>query len=292
MDNNARFDCRVGPNAKRHLLVYSVENANHSRARQLLRTKNAIREVANSVGWSIAYSVSEKGGQFRQPSWQALTRWKFNTEFELRHFMGFQLGKNAEHVRTFGVWFRTLEFLIGLMLNSEFRETQGRICTIEQSVTAKHLHGWYEAENAGANWLLVVEDDARLHSKSNDLLRELVDFLEQEDPNTPIYLDVAGGFDFKSVVGGGVPNSFSGISEVSPARSNTACSYVLSRGAVQLFRQLLQKHTHLREIGIDFLMNGLFTKSTLSVQCYHMTPPALTHGSMTNEVQSWDPRQN
>lgn len=275
-----------------NLLVFSVENGNPSREKELARTKNLITDLAASKDFRVAFSLSSRKNEILRPSWRALARWKFHSESELRNFMAFQRGTSQRTANILGGWYRTLEFLLSITMNGESLDTQRRICATERSVTKKHIDGWFAADKHRAEWLLVLEDDATTHPRSAELLSDLFSFLASQNFNLPVYLDVAGGFDFKVVSGSASPTRSSGFFKVIPPSSNTACGYILSRGAVQLFRELLEKHPHLREIGIDFAVNSIFTNSASNVHCVHMRPPALSHGSMSDTSESWDPRQN
>lgn len=161
----------------------------------------------------------------------------------------------------------------------------------EVFVTDKHISAWRNFLDSDSDILLCFEDDVIL---PKDSARELVTLLEQRIVEMCIgaeFIDLAGSFDIQVLDNTAIkslPNQR--LNAYFPGFSNTACSYLLTKGMAKLFYAELGKNALLRLIAVDWLINKLFillSKSNDEYHCFHAKPPYFLHGSASGAYLSW-----
>lgn len=175
-----------------------------------------------------------------------------------------------------------------LILTFIHRKRENTRCVNDLFVTDKHVRAWNNFLEKEADFLICFEDDAVFHkdsiSKLKTFLREI-----KKNKNKPIYLDFAGGCDFKTL----------GVDKLEFKRdkyhryyrkpvTNTVCSYMLSRPSAQIISLSLLKHPWLRLIAPDWLLNKIFILTLIKYTyiCYHAYPTIFNHGSITGDYPS------
>ncbi|MGN8151202.1 hypothetical protein [Rhizobium rhizogenes] len=168
-----------------------------------------------------------------------------------------------------------------------------RRSAIEVNVTDKHIRAWYSFLETGADFILVMEDDAVFEVDTLLLFKDVLQFVrERVVEDKPLYIDLAGGCSLQDLEidflrGEKVLNRFRIYKR--PV-TNTACCYLLSRSLVENFVATLIDHPEYRLIGIDWMMNQLFIDlwaKNVVVDCVHAEPPIIRHGSVTGDFISW-----
>ena len=191
-------------------------------------------------------------------------------------------------------WFKTVRNLrkvASRYLNNP--EDAARCCrsgAIDAFVTNKHLRSWEACMERGADYLIVLEDDAVFHCDSIDRITSALD--KALYARRPAYIDLAGGFSASTLQ----------IEHLARERddrfvqyrkmvTNTACAYLLNSNMIERSLSILLSRPYYRLITIDWLMNRLFMDledSGIHGLCFHTDPLALQHGSFTGDFSAWE----
>lgn len=159
-----------------------------------------------------------------------------------------------------------------------------RTCLVETILVDKHFQAWEAALKARADWLLVLEDDAKVLPDTCNRLQHLLDHdLTVFGRDCDVYCDLAGGFEPQVVL----PNSavWDGESQrwsIPFVQTNTTCSYLASHSLAMQLVSTVQRFPVLRQLPADHLINVaslLFRNQRHSSLCLHWQHPMFLHGS-------------
>lgn len=167
-----------------------------------------------------------------------------------------------------------------------------RNSAIEMMVTEKHLRAWGTFVDSEADYLFCFEDDVVFMDDSLPRLKEFLKHLSAEfSSNERIYVDLAGGLGETQLKVKTLERSMeNGFKTYTRPVTNTACGYLISKGLVRSFYDVLSEKPLLRLIGIDWMMNGLFISlinRDIQVFCLHACPTLFKHGTFTGDYVSW-----
>lgn len=159
-----------------------------------------------------------------------------------------------------------------------------RAALIESVLVDKHVSAWAKAVDLNSDWLLVLEDDALIDEETEDRLRHFfVHELDSVKGNVLVYCDLAGGYDPrlllpKDVYLGPCMGSWS----LSHVRTNTICSYLVSRPLLSCWLTMIRRYPLLRQLPADHLINVasiLSKRCRAACICLHWPKPFFRHGS-------------
>ena len=186
--------------------------------------------------------------------------------------------------------------LLGLrllqLLSPGHRVRAGRQAAIELALTAKHALAWRTAVEDRIDLLVVLEDDARWRSDSQERIRDLVRIALAEGERGDTFVDLAGGVPLKTLRLGAVRDLRNdGVAVLSRASTNTTCGYALGAGLVEQLASLTASDPSAALLPADWLINHCFMALAEQdppepVLCLHSEPHALDHGSFTGSVAS------
>ncbi len=161
-----------------------------------------------------------------------------------------------------------------------------RLANIDYS----HLRVLKEGVASGANWVLIVEDDAQFAEpvRTANVLRTVVEFFDGHSSN--IFINLSDSIDtvqlkVDRIVSG--DNSVltlandSELLEISPAISNTVCANIYSNSFARDFVSAIETQGMFPSVPIDWRLNQLIMDDRATpVECYWIIPGLFLQGSM------------
>jgi len=138
----------------------------------------------------------------------------------------------------------------------------------ETVLAENHIEAWSAFLAVGADFMICFEDDTIFKEDSSQRVIELLENLSRRSPDSPVYVDLAGGCKLEALkidnLEIGRDSSFRFYSK--PV-TNTTCCYLMNRPLANFFIEMVAKKPQLRLIGADWLMNKLFmlAGSTISI---------------------------
>ncbi len=161
---------------------------------------------------------------------------------------------------------------------------------VERIVSAKHAQAWQWALEAGADVVLVFEDDVAVAAASLQRLGELLQALPlvlQRHPQ--LFCDLAGGYPLEQVVP--LPLALPPMAPLERmlpgVHTNTACAYLVSRPLLQAWRRTEQRRPGLARLAIDHRINRASATGAKDAVCGHWREPPFRHGSFCGLARSW-----
>jgi hypothetical protein len=172
---------------------------------------------------------------------------------------------------------------ISFLLNSS---SLARLANIDFS----HLRVLKEGVATGAEWVLIIEDDAQFAEPvgTADALRTVLDFLAGHSGN--IFINLSESMDavqlkVDEIISGG--NSVlalandSELLEISPAISNTVCANIYSNDFARDFVSAIETQGIFPSVPIDWRLNQLIMEDRETpMECYWVIPGVFLQGSM------------
>jgi hypothetical protein len=165
------------------------------------------------------------------------------------------------------------------------RSTLNRLMNIDLS----HLRILREGEIAGADWILILEDDA-LAPSVEEAASAVFTTVSTLDPLARSFVNLSESFSTGSLgVQGivensklvGVVNTNSELVEMPRPITNTVCANLYSSTFAGLFRQSIEANGLLPSLPIDWRLNKLIVEQPQqSIHCYWIQPGIFWQGSM------------
>jgi hypothetical protein len=169
-----------------------------------------------------------------------------------------------------------------------------RLCrsgAIEMIVARKHITAWRTC-NHGADYIIVIEDDAVFLPETELRFLALLDRLNTRSPANDLYVDLAGGWPISALrVANVISKRTESWNHFYRPVTNTACAYLISSVTARRFCRILDERPWFRWAPIDWLINGLFVramKNGVVFDCMHADPPILAHGSIEGIYAPWE----
>ena len=159
-----------------------------------------------------------------------------------------------------------------------------RAALIESVLVDKHVLAWSKAVDLNSDWLLVLEDDALLDDETEVRLRQFFAHeLDTYRSNMLVYCDLAGGYDPLLLLPRyATLDSYAGCWTLSHVRTNTICSYLVSRPLLSCWLTMIRRYPLLRQLPADHLINVasiLSKRCRTGCICLHWAEPFFRHGS-------------
>ncbi len=161
------------------------------------------------------------------------------------------------------------------------------------NIDLSHLRLLKEGVASGADWVLIIEDDAHFGEtvETAGVLRMVLEFLDGH--SNRVFINLSESIDTVElrvdgiVSGGNSVLSLTNESEllwISPAISNTVCANMYSHQFAREFARAIEAQGILPSIPIDWRLNRFIieTKAT-PVECYWIKPGLFLQGSMHGE---------
>ena len=162
---------------------------------------------------------------------------------------------------------------------------------IEMIIAGKHIDAWRGALRRGADFLIVLEDDAVLPIDVGAAADRIRNRLEGCGAGDDVYIDLAGGIRTEGLNVAFVPQQHADgwISYRRPV-TNTACAYGLAAATAAAFCEMVDRRPWYRHLCIDWMIDMLMVerlKAARSFACFHASPPIFGHGSMIGAYAPW-----
>jgi GR25 family glycosyltransferase involved in LPS biosynthesis len=165
------------------------------------------------------------------------------------------------------------------------------------NIDLSHLRVLKEGVTSGADWVLIIEDDAQFADpvRTAGALGTVFEFLGH--PARSIFVNLSESIDtvelrVEGIVSAGNPvlalSNGSELLEISPAVSNTVCANVYSLDFARDFASAIEVQGILPSVPIDWRLNQLIMEDRVTpVECYWVKPGLFLQGSMHKDsVQS------
>ncbi len=178
-----------------------------------------------------------------------------------------------------------------LRATREARVSAYRTCLVERVLVHKHMAAWQVALESDSDWLIVFEDDAQIQAETKPRLQHFVATeLSHYCADRWIYCDLAGGYEIVRLL----PSN----ADWDPVlqcwclphiRTNTLCSYLISRQLMVDLLWVVQRFPLLRELPADHLINlaSLLAQRKQEIpRCLHWRDPYFRHGSFQTGLAS------
>ena len=164
-----------------------------------------------------------------------------------------------------------------------------RKAAIERILTRKHIAAWASGKTA-ADFLIVMEDDAVFQTDTIIKFENLMRKIESLDSNSPLYVDLAGGFPFDAIgVTKNIVECDNGLCRIQKLMTNTTCCYLVNRRAAAIFSKKAASPFRYKGINPDWFINSIGHETEaedVQFLCFHGDPPLWQHGSMTGMFPS------
>jgi len=188
------------------------------------------------------------------------------------------------------VWVRCKQLLFLLGCAERELASSWRRLQLERIVSAKHAQAWQWALEAGADAVLVFEDDVAVTADSLQLLGALLEALPLVLQRYPqFFCDLAGGYLLEQVVP--LPLALPPMAPLEwllpGVHTNTACGYLVSRPLLQAWRRAEQRRPGLARLAIDHRINRSSATGAEDAVCGHWREPPFRHGSFCGLARSW-----
>ena len=202
-----------------------------------------------------------------------------------------ELGGSNSPSRKHGVPFFSGMFVKRAISYSSNSSSLARLANIDLS----HLRLLKEGVASGADWVLIIEDDARFGdiATTAGILRTIIELLEGH--SSRVFINLSESIDTTElkvdgiVSGGDSVLTLANESEllgISPAISNTVCANMYSQHFAREFASAIEVQGILPSIPIDWRLNQLImeTKAT-PVECFWIKPGLFLQGSMHSDTK-------
>jgi hypothetical protein len=158
------------------------------------------------------------------------------------------------------------------------------------NIDLSHLRLLKEGVASGADWVLIIEDDARFGNivTTAGMLQTIIEFLNGH--SSRVFINLSESIDTIElrvdgiVSGGNSVLTLSNESEllgISPAISNTVCANMYSLHFAREFGSAIEVQGILPSIPIDWRLNQLIMEMKATpVECYWIKPGLFLQGSM------------
>ena len=167
------------------------------------------------------------------------------------------------------------------------RGLRDRELAVKRAIAGKHLHLFENALSTGADFLMVLEDDAVLSEVGAQGFEELIPpTIEHLGANERWYLNL-GGESREQLIANLAPFAtpdLPGFVRLGPAQVDTVCAFIVSRSALQEIWRTVLLRPELRASPPDHLMNYVMDQKEIS--CLHASSSLFIHGS-TSTLGSW-----
>jgi len=163
------------------------------------------------------------------------------------------------------------------------------------NIDLSHLRLLKEGVASGADWVLIIEDDARFGDTvtTAGMLRTVIEFLDGQSSH--VFINLSESIDavelrVDGIVSGGnsvlTLTNESELLGISPAISNTVCANMYSHHFAREFASAIEVQGILPSIPIDWRLNQLImeTKAT-PVECFWIKPGLFLQGSMHSDTK-------
>ncbi|NDD66224.1 hypothetical protein EBZ35_00975 [bacterium] len=155
---------------------------------------------------------------------------------------------------------------------------------LELMISDKHVRAWDAFLDSNHDLLMVLEDDAIFDSQSIERLSVACYTAMATTPSNGVYVDLAGGYPLEQLhVNALITAQQHNMTTFSKPISNTACGYLMNQALAQDFKNTLCYNPSSRSLCADWLINDCMMAAhrRLPITCFHMTPSALQHGSIS-----------
>lgn len=164
------------------------------------------------------------------------------------------------------------------------------------NIDLSHLRVLKEGVASGADWVLIIEDDAQFADpvKTAGVLRTVLEFFGS--PTRSIFINLSDSIDTVELRVDGIVlagNSMlaltngSELLEISPAISNTVCANMYSLDFASDFASAIEVQGILPSVPIDWRLNQLIMEARVTpVECYWVKPGLFLQGSMHSDTES------
>ena len=158
------------------------------------------------------------------------------------------------------------------------------------NIDLSHLRVLNEGVASGANWVIIIEDDAQFADpvRTSSVLATVLEFLGQ--PTRSIFVNLSESINtvelrVDGIVSGGNPvlalTNESNLLEIFPAISNTVCANMYSLDFASEFARAIEVQGILPSVPIDWRLNQLIMEGRETpVECYWVIPGLFLQGSM------------
>jgi len=176
---------------------------------------------------------------------------------------------------------------ISYLLNSS---SLARLANIDLS----HLRVLKEGVASGADWVLIIEDDAQFADpvKTAGVVGTVLEFLGH--PTRSIFVNLSESIDtvelrVDGIVSAGNPvlalTNGSELLEISQAISNTVCANIYSLNFANEFAWAIEVQGIFPSVPIDWRLNQLIMEARVTpVECYWVKPGPFLQGSMHGDT--------
>jgi hypothetical protein len=164
------------------------------------------------------------------------------------------------------------------------------------NIDLSHLRVLKEGIASGADWVLIIEDDAQFADPvgTAGVLGSALEFLGH--PARSIFINLSESIDtvelrVDGIVSAGNPvlalTNGSELLEISPAISNTVCANIYSLNFASEFARAIEVQGIFPSVPIDWRLNQLIMEARITpVECYWVKPGPFLQGSMHGDTNS------
>jgi hypothetical protein len=164
------------------------------------------------------------------------------------------------------------------------------------NIDLSHLRVLKEGIASGADWVLIIEDDAQFADpvRTAGVLGTVLEFLGH--PARSIFVNLSESIDtvelrVDGIVSAGNPvlalTNGSELLEISPAISNTVCANIYSLDFASEFARAIEVQGILPSVPIDWRLNQLIMEARVTpAECYWVKPGPFLQGSMYGDTNS------
>ncbi len=164
------------------------------------------------------------------------------------------------------------------------------------NIDLSHLRVLEEGVASGADWVLIIEDDAQFADpvRTAAVLGTVLEFLGH--PARSIFVSLSESIDTVELKVDGIVSdgnsvlaltNGSKLLEISPAVSNTVCANMYSLDFASEFASAIEVQGILPSVPIDWRLNQLIMEARVTpVECYWVKPGLFLQGSMHGDPNS------
>ena len=177
------------------------------------------------------------------------------------------------------------------LLDPKHRSAFARTSHIELALSAKHELAWRRAYEDAADFLVVLEDDARSDDDTSARLSGLIQQALTQGGPEDFYIDLAGGLPAPELRDSHLETPVGdGVVRMAVPATNTACAYLMGRNVIRdLAEHTIMRPERLR-LPADWLIHDAFmnlpTHRRDQIICLRAKPYPLTHGSFAGTTPS------
>jgi hypothetical protein len=164
------------------------------------------------------------------------------------------------------------------------------------NIDLSHLRLLKEGVASGADWVLIIEDDAHFGDtvETAGMLRNVLEFLNGH--SSRVFINLSESIDTVELRVDGIVSgsnsvlTFTNESEllgISPAISNTVCANMYSHHFASEFASAIEIQGILPSVPIDWRLNQLIMENkAIPIECYWIKPGLFLQGSMHSGTNS------